>query len=53
MDDQKVKAVNQTADQEPPQRPWVTPSFEQVHLKEALSGAINPPQPADAGQGSS
>jgi hypothetical protein len=52
MDDQKVKAVNQTADQEPPQRPWVTPSFERVHLKEALSGLIKT-QLADGQEGSS
>lgn len=41
MDKQELTVNDATPKEEPTPRPWVTPTFERVELKEALSGVIN------------
>ncbi len=52
MDEKELNTAEPMTTEEPFQRQWVTPSFERIDLKEALSGPINNPT-ADNTTGSS
>ncbi len=53
MVETKTDATNERPSQEPDLQPWITPRFERVELRRALSGPITDPPRADATTGSS